>query len=185
MAKVATRIPTLHPSPINAAQMDVAKTDSTMPRMVFEGPNKGWPSTKRAPPSSGRANATPRSFLAATAVPLATTSRISNCSNREPCIIRPSAPPDRASYMSRPVPWLRRLLIGQSAWWHEASADFDEPGSVRAVQGTGETRTDLIAKAPVPERQNAKLDETEARSAQFGRASLFRPASGSSSDRDP
>ena len=49
MAKVATRIPTLHPSPINAAQMDVAKTDSTMPRMVFECPNKGWPSTKRAP----------------------------------------------------------------------------------------------------------------------------------------
>jgi hypothetical protein len=37
--------------------MDVANTDTTMPRMVFEGPNMGWPSTKRAPPSSGRANA--------------------------------------------------------------------------------------------------------------------------------
>jgi hypothetical protein len=33
----------------------------------MEGPNMGWPSTKRAPPSSGRANAAPRSFLAPTA----------------------------------------------------------------------------------------------------------------------
>ena len=62
MAKVAIRVPTSHQSPISAAQMDVANTDTTMPRMVFEGPNIGWPSTKRAPPSSGRANATPRSF---------------------------------------------------------------------------------------------------------------------------
>ena len=89
MAKVATRVPTSHPSPISTAQMDVANTDTTMPRMVFEGPNMGWPSTKRAPPSSGRANAAPRSFLAPTAVPLATTSRISSCSNKEPCITAP------------------------------------------------------------------------------------------------
>jgi hypothetical protein len=34
MAKVATRVPTSHPSPISAAQMDVANTDTTMPRMV-------------------------------------------------------------------------------------------------------------------------------------------------------
>jgi hypothetical protein len=64
MAKVATRVPTPQPSPISAAQMDVANTDITIPRMVFEGPNMGWPSTKRAPQSSGRANAAPRSFLA-------------------------------------------------------------------------------------------------------------------------
>ena len=89
MAKVATRAPTSHPSPISAAQMDVANTDTTMPRMVFEGPNMGWPSTKRASPSSGRANVTPRSFLATTAVPLATTSRISSCSNKEACITAP------------------------------------------------------------------------------------------------
>ena len=78
MAKVAIRAPASHPSPINAAQMDVAKTETTMPRMVFEGPNIGWPSTKSPPPSSGRANATPRSFLATTVVPLATASKISS-----------------------------------------------------------------------------------------------------------
>ena len=63
MAKVATRAPTSHPSPISAAQMDVANTDTTTPRMVFEGPNMGWPSTKRAPPSSGRPNAVPEELL--------------------------------------------------------------------------------------------------------------------------
>ena len=89
MAKIATRVPTFHPSPISAAQMDVANTDTTMPRMVLEGPNIGWPSTKSAPPSSGRANATPRSFLARTGVPLATTSKISSCSNKEPCTTVP------------------------------------------------------------------------------------------------
>src|SRR6476620_3372942 len=89
MAKVATRVPTSHPSPISAAQMDVANTDTTMPRMVFDGPKMGSPSKKRAPPSSGRPNAVPSSFLATTAVPLATTSRISSCSNNEPCINGP------------------------------------------------------------------------------------------------
>ena len=86
MAKVAIRVPTSHPRPISAAQMDVANKDTTTPRMVFDGPNMGSPSTKRAPPSSGRPNATPRIFLATTAAPLATTSRISSCSNNEPCI---------------------------------------------------------------------------------------------------
>ena len=86
MAKVAIKAPASPPRPISAAQMDVADTDTTIPRMVFEGPNMGCPSTKRAPPSSGRANATPRSFLATTAIPLATTSKISSCSNKEPCI---------------------------------------------------------------------------------------------------
>ena len=113
MAKVATRVPIPHPRPINSAQMEVAKTDSTMPRMVFEGPNMGWPSTKRAPPSSGRAKATPRSFLAATAVPLATTSRISNCSSKEPCITRPRAPYLIEHLIGRDLPRLRRLLVGQ------------------------------------------------------------------------
>ena len=86
MAKVATKVPTFHPRPISTAQMEVANTDTTTPRIVFEGPKMGSPSTKTAPPSSGRPNAGPRSFLATTAVPLATTSRISNCSNNEPCI---------------------------------------------------------------------------------------------------
>ena len=91
IAKVATRVPTFHPRPISAAQMEVANTDSTTPRMVFEGPKMGSPSTKREPLSSGRPNAVPRSFLATTAVPLATTSRISICSNNEPCINGPIA----------------------------------------------------------------------------------------------
>ena len=86
MAKVATRVPIFHPRPNNTAQIEVANKDTTTPRIVFEGPKMGSPSTKRAPPSSGRPNAGPRSFLATTAVPLATTSRISNCSNNEPCI---------------------------------------------------------------------------------------------------
>ena len=37
----------------------------------------------------------------------------------------------------------------------------------REQRRDGDTRTDLIAEAPIPERQNAKLDETEARSAQL------------------
>ena len=90
MAKVEITVPTFHPGPINTPQMDVANMDTTRPRMVLEGPNKGWPSTNRAPPSSGRANAPPKSFLATTAVPLATTSRISSCSNNELCITAPN-----------------------------------------------------------------------------------------------
>src|SRR6478752_2953037 len=89
MAKVATRVPTFHPRPISTAQMDVPNRDTTTPRIVFEGPKMGSPSTKTAPPSSGRPNAVPSSFLATTAVPLATTSRISSCSNNEPCINGP------------------------------------------------------------------------------------------------
>jgi hypothetical protein len=54
MAKVEIRVPTSHPRPISAAQMDVANTDTKTPRMVFDGPNMGCPSTKSAPPLSGR-----------------------------------------------------------------------------------------------------------------------------------
>ena len=123
MAKVATRVPTSHPSPISTAQMDVANTDTTMPRMVFEGPNMGWPSTKRAPPSSGRANAAPRSFLAPTAVPLATTSRISSCSNKEPCITAPHSdhlnPRIIGCDLSRGH---GGCLLGNVCYWHLADA---------------------------------------------------------------
>ena len=52
--------------------------------------NKGCPSIKVAPPSSGRPNVPPRTFLARTAVPLATISRISSCSTNQPCINRAS-----------------------------------------------------------------------------------------------
>ena len=38
MAKAAIRAPISHPRPISDAQMDVANTDATMPRMVFVGP---------------------------------------------------------------------------------------------------------------------------------------------------
>ena len=50
MAKVEIRVPTCHPRPISAAQMDVANMDTKTPRMVFAGPNMGCPSTKSAPP---------------------------------------------------------------------------------------------------------------------------------------
>ena len=81
MAKAAIRAPISHPKSISDAQMDVANTDATMPRMVFVGPNIGLPSTNTAPPSSGRANFAPSSFLAATAAPLATTSSINSWIN--------------------------------------------------------------------------------------------------------
>ena len=89
-AKTAIRLPICHPRPISAAQMDVPNKDATTPRIVFEGPNRGCPSTKVAPPSSGRPNVPPRAFLARTAVPLATISRISSCSTDQPCINRAS-----------------------------------------------------------------------------------------------
>ena len=90
MAKTAIRLPICHPRPINSAQIDVPNKDATTPRIVFEGPNKGCPSIKVAPPSSGRPNVPPRTFLARTAVPLATISRISSCSTNQPCINRAS-----------------------------------------------------------------------------------------------
>jgi hypothetical protein len=44
--------------------------------MVFDGPNSGRPSAKRAPPSRGRAKVSLKMSLAATGVPLATANKI-------------------------------------------------------------------------------------------------------------
>ena len=54
------------------------------------------------------------SFLAPTAVPLATTSRISSCSNKEPCITAPHSDHLKSeNYRALLVPRPRRLLLGQ------------------------------------------------------------------------
>lgn len=56
MAKAAIRAPISHPKFISDAQMDVANTDATMPRMVFVGPNTRSAIDKESTASRGRAN---------------------------------------------------------------------------------------------------------------------------------
>ena len=49
MAKVATRVPTSHPSPIAAAQLDVANRDTTMPRSGEHRQCRFWPTAADEP----------------------------------------------------------------------------------------------------------------------------------------
>jgi hypothetical protein len=63
----------------------------------------------------------PRSFLAPTAVPLATTSRISSCSNKEPCITASYVATRNRNIIRCDLPRSQEgWLLGNVCYWHKA-----------------------------------------------------------------
>ena len=61
-----------------AAHAEVAATDKSIPRIVFDAPNSGRPSMNPVPPSNGKEKSLPRMSRAITGVPFATVSRNSS-----------------------------------------------------------------------------------------------------------
>ena len=61
------------------ARAVVSGIESKMPRLVFDFPNKGRPSKKAAPASSGKEKRGPNTFFATIGVPFANVISTSNC----------------------------------------------------------------------------------------------------------
>ena len=75
MAQAATKAPSSQPSPISADTAGVVRSAATMPRIVLDTPNSGWPSVSVKPPSSGQSSAVPIAFFEKSGAALATAIR--------------------------------------------------------------------------------------------------------------
>src|SRR5258708_20313421 len=86
MATPPTTAPTFHSHPARDAPTAVTRTEYRTPRMVFEEPNSGLPSTNLTPPSIGYDKRLPKTLLMTTGVPLASVNRTSSRRISERCI---------------------------------------------------------------------------------------------------
>src|SRR5450631_726977 len=86
MAAAAAIAPMLKSRLSSGALAVVTETDNMIPRMVFDGPNRGLPWKSVRPASNGRAKDCPKIFLATTGVPLASVNKTIACTIGKRCI---------------------------------------------------------------------------------------------------
>ena len=79
MAALPINAPILHLRPTRDAPTAVARTERKTPRIVFDAPNQGCPSTNLTPQSRGRENLLPKILFTSKGVPFASISRNTKC----------------------------------------------------------------------------------------------------------